>query len=56
MTVSPDWFKGLHAWEPHLGGFETRAIIYGGDKFMTRQQTDIIPWFRIPGAFVRNPR
>jgi predicted AAA+ superfamily ATPase len=51
-TVSADYFKGLTALDRHLGGFKTRSIIYGGEKAMTRQETNIIPWKSINGIFI----
>lgn len=56
MTLSSDFFKGLGALDRHLGGFKKSAIIYGGDKAMTRQGTEIIPWRNIAGAFTRGKK
>lgn len=53
MTLSSDFFKGIVAMDRHLGGFKTSSIIYGGDKAMTRQGMEIIPWRNIAGAFTR---
>ena len=50
-TVSSDYFKGLTALERYLGGFESCAILYGGEKSMTRQGTKIISWREVAGLF-----
>lgn len=51
-TVSSDYFKGLTALERYLGGFQSRTILYGGEKSMTRQGTKIISWREVAGLFI----
>ncbi len=54
MTLSTDFFKGLTRLDRHLDGLKSRSIIYGGDKQMMRNGTQIIPWRNIAGAFIQN--
>ncbi len=43
MTVSSDFFKGLSGLANSNAALSKQAIIYGGDRRMTRQGVDIIP-------------
>jgi len=52
MTISTDFFNGLTKLKKTAAGLKTRAIVYGGDKRMTRQGVDIIPWKQIDGVFI----
>ncbi|OPZ98377.1 MAG: hypothetical protein BWY71_01286 [Planctomycetes bacterium ADurb.Bin412] len=51
MTVSADFFKGLKGLAGSASYLKTQALVYGGDKNMTRQGVEIIPWNRIDNIF-----
>jgi len=54
MTVSPHFFNGLEKLSQRMDAIKKQAIIYGGDKQMTRQGIDIIPWNQIDRVFIED--
>ncbi len=53
MTVSTDFFKGMTGLAKSTPALSKQAIIYGGDRRMTRQGVDIIPWNQIDRVFTQ---
>ncbi len=53
MTVSSDFFKGLNMLDNSDVGLKSRTLVYGGDRRMTRQGVEIIPWNQVDGQFIR---
>ncbi len=52
MTVSSDFFKGLKILSQNTEALQSQAILYCGEKKMTRLGIDIVPWERIDDLFV----
>ncbi|MCK5916353.1 MAG: ATP-binding protein [Deltaproteobacteria bacterium] len=52
MTVSVNFFKGLTKLGEIMPGLKNRSIVYCGDKKMTRQGVNIVPWKRIDDIFI----
>ena len=53
MTISSDFFKGLNMLDNSDVGLTSRTLVYGGDRRMTRQGVNVIPWNQVDGLFIR---
>ena len=52
MTISSDFFKGLRVLGKSTAALTRKSIIYCGDKRMTREGVEIIPWNRLDDEFI----
>ena len=51
-TVSKDFFRGFSVLEDVVPNLLKKTIIYGGEKKMHRQGTEILPWNEVARVFV----
>ncbi len=52
MTISSDFFKGLKVLEKSVPALRSKGLIYGGDRRMQRNETEIVPWNQLDGMFI----
>lgn len=52
ITISSDFFKGLRSLGGSTSALKQQSIVYCGDKRMTREGVEIIPWNQLDDEFI----